>query len=212
MLVAIAVVGILVLSRHTTSAAGASVSLACGPAQAVAFDDSSFTPYAAQRTHALLPPLSQTGRVVISIDDPKVPVQTVGIGQTLLGKPLTLLVALEDPPGTGGTLTREIRAYYGPANAADLTVDAFLSAGGVIIGEASTTGRDATFVIGSVGKRAATVGVGPYVAALVHADPLADGTRPYGLYWSDGTLDLSIVAGDLAPESVIGIARAFYCG
>jgi len=105
-----------------------------------------------------------------------------------------------------------MRLYYGVDAIGDTaTLDDFLATGGVLVNQWKSDGQTAQTVFDSVGKRAVPVAVGPYPAAMVHGDEIQTKIRPFGLYWSDGTRDFSILAGVDRPETVIDLARSIYC-
>lgn len=91
-----------------------------------------------------------------------------------------------------------------------------LDAGGWILYEGPLLGRDASSVkamLDAVGNggRSAQVTVGSFDALIVHGDARGEGPpRAYGLYWSDGSRDMSIQAVADSAE-VIDFARSLYC-
>lgn len=130
-----------------------------------------------------------------------------------------LRLSLMSPWGDGGPNedTRFIQVF-GAGSVAGLSVWEIVDRGGWILYEGPPRGRDATSVqavlesLGTKG-RSVVIPVGPYDALLVHGDRISsvDGTtRPYALYWSDGSRDLSLEApGNSA--AAIGFARSLYC-
>ncbi len=96
-----------------------------------------------------------------------------------------------------------------PLTSTETVVD-LLSRGGISFIQRRAAGQDAALVVETVGSRASTVRIGPYVGALVHADPMPTRSRTWNLYWSDGIRDMSI-EGNVSSGTVIALARSLYC-
>jgi hypothetical protein len=133
---------------------------------------------------------------------------------------VTVLVPARAPEGLDRVLVLEdnradrqgMRLYYGPVSVVgSMTIDDFLGAGGIVVSEWKSDGQSAQVVFDAVGKRAIPVAIGPYDAAMVHGDEISTRIRPYGLYWSDGSRDFSILSGVDRPETTIDLARSIYC-
>jgi hypothetical protein len=120
-------------------------------------------------------------------------------------------LALQATLSTGVGADQSVISVYAatPLTSTETIVD-LLSRGGVTVLQRQAAGQDASLVVETVGSRAATVRIGPYVGALVHADPLPTGARSWNLYWSDGARDLSIEGG-VSSGTVVALARSFYC-
>ncbi|HET7181009.1 MAG TPA: hypothetical protein VFI15_02125 [Candidatus Limnocylindrales bacterium] len=191
-------------------ATGAHAALACGPTGEISEADQSYTPYALMRGHAQELPIGSTGSVAdspaTSVDGVSLPAEPKAIG----GLPLQLVIDAPVMADASGTTVTDVRAYYASFAPGGLTIDEFLSKGGIVLSFSKSVGRDANVVVATIGKRATLVGVESFNAALVHADPLEDGTRPYRLYWSDGQRD-GLLMGAVSPSVLVDQARALYC-
>jgi len=105
-----------------------------------------------------------------------------------------------------------LRVYYANDSIlAKTTASDFLAAGGVVLNEHQPDGRDAQTISDTVGKRAMPVTVGSFHGVLIHGDEVKAGVRPYGLYWSDGEREFSLLAGVKDPAPIIDFARSIYC-
>ncbi len=117
----------------------------------------------------------------------------------------------------GATADTKLLLIYGPSATNGLAVSDIIGGRGWILAEAPPAGKDAASVrrtLDSLGPGAARayamVQVGPYEAILVLATAPTPIGRPYGLYWSDGTRDLSLQAA-AASNQVVDFARSLYC-
>ena len=54
--------------------------------------------------------------------------------------------------------------------------------------------------------------IGDHEAALIWGDEVAEGVRPWGLYWNDETRYWFVRGGQDRPEELVDFARAIYCG
>lgn len=121
------------------------------------------------------------------------------------GRPLQLILVSRAPDAY-------VALIYSAKRISDSdTIEELFNAGGILVVQAVPTGRDGDSMKENVGKRASLVEVGPYRAALVHAEPWVSGVRAYNLYWSDGKHDWSIQGATATPEEVIDLARSLYC-
>jgi hypothetical protein len=203
----IAALGITLILAGCLGQAGAAVPATdpgCGPAVMPSFADDSFTPFTDRRTqNVAIPTLGESGEVLANIAAASSRV------------PFTVLRATVPTIQVGLVVYRpaeeQIATYLaGKAIAPTDPLDTFLSAGGLLIAQQpAAPGRDATTVLEAVGARGTTIAVGPYDAAVVHADPGLDGQRPYHVYWSDGTRFIFAIAAD--PLVAIDAARSMYC-
>lgn len=111
------------------------------------------------------------------------------------------------------TEPRSIRFFYGRDPITDQTLPAFLSEGGIVVSQTVPSGQTGAEVKKELGDQAGMVPIGPYDAALNHADPIDSSEfRPYHLYWSDAIRDWTLIGGVARPEDLIDFARSFYCG
>lgn len=92
------------------------------------------------------------------------------------------------------------------------TLPDFYADAGVELSQQPTTGATAQHVSGVIGsKLASIIKVGPHDAALTHGAPLETGVRPWGLYWSDGKSDYSVIGG-VGAEVIVAFGRSLVCG
>lgn len=104
-----------------------------------------------------------------------------------------------------------VRIYYAKsAIEADTTILDLYRGGGAFLSEAETSGQDAALVKSVIGEAATIIQVGKFDAALVHADPLANGVRTWNLYWSDGVRDYSLIVGGEATDAIQS-AQSMFC-
>jgi hypothetical protein len=104
-----------------------------------------------------------------------------------------------------------IRVYWGSSRiGAQATLADFLASGGVMLNEHQPDGRDAPTIAATVGKRAMPVAVASFEGVLIHGDEVKPGVRSYGLYWSDGKREFSLL-GVPDPAPIIDLARSIYC-
>ena len=185
----------------------------CGPGLLPSLDPS-FTPHEGQSGRPPLGPLLADGAQVL----PSIAGVRLGGVPAVRPKhyrqPLRLILA--DAPGDrdqDGAFEHRIRMYHlgAPVDGESTSLTSFLRDGGVMFEQIEAAGRTAQLVIGAVQPGAAgLVAVGQHDAALVHGDPDENGTRAYGLYWSDGDRDLSLT-GAVQAEELIAFARSLYC-
>lgn len=186
--------------------ASASVTPGCGPSTAPPLDES-FTPVQNRRGNPGRAPILGIGTRVASVHDASFAgVRPLQPSADAAGRPLQVVLV------TAGT-PRDVVLIYSskPVGERD-TIEDIFNAGGISVVQALPRGQDADAVVETVGKRASRVEVGPYPAALVHAEPLVSGVRTYNIYWSDGERDWSIEGATERPEAVIDLARSVYCG
>jgi len=89
----------------------------------------------------------------------------------------------------------------------------FFKAGGIAVVQREPVQEDIVAVIrATVGDRATVVSVGPFAAAMVHADPLPNGVRVYNIWWNDGQHEWRIQAGVADAVALLDIARSMVCG
>lgn len=157
-----------------------------------------------------LPRVLAAGEIVASIDT----VRSRGFDALLPDDlPVGLLLQVISVEPGAFAAVNEVRLYYAPTPIGETTrLTDVIAEGGMLIVQRRAAGVDAALVQEEIGDRALIVDVGPHDAALVWADPLAKGVRPYNLYWSDGERDWSLIAGLTTPESVVAVARSIYCG
>jgi hypothetical protein len=107
----------------------------------------------------------------------------------------------------------EMRAYFAADTPTeDTTLWELIEDGGMLFSQRHTIGNDAARVRRAVKGRAKIVQIGPHDAALIWGSPFFQGgRRPYGVYWSDGTFDFSLIAGLETPEQTVAVARSTYC-
>jgi hypothetical protein len=131
------------------------------------------------------------------------------------GLPLQTSVLSPWEDGVATPNTRLVLVYAG-ANVLHLPYGDALAAGAWFITEAPPRGGDLETIkwglerVGQ-GDRVIEVDVGSHKGALLHQDPVNETqVRSYGLYWFDGTRDMSVVA-VARSNKVIDVARSFYC-
>jgi hypothetical protein len=125
------------------------------------------------------------------------------------GGPLQLALPAVGTDQTEGS----IRFYGRRPIGQDTDLPTFLADEGILFTQVRReAGRESVSVlaVAEVGERAFIVRVGPFEAALVHGDPLYNGVRPHGLYWSDESWDYTILA-DLPAEALVNLARNSVC-
>jgi hypothetical protein len=120
---------------------------------------------------------------------------------------LQLVDLYQEHPGKG-----EVAVTYAasPLDSTDTYLD-LIRNGGFFLSEQFPPSQDATAIERQHPGRVTFVQVGPYLAALIWGDPIADGVRAYGLYWSDGTRGMSIQAGFDTATQLVDVARSIYC-
>ena len=176
----------------------------CGPAAMPSFADDSFTPFTDRLTQNVrIPTLGESGEVLADLAAAanlvSFPVLTVTVPSLETG--LVVFRPTED----------QIATYYANKDiSATDPLDAFLAGGGLLVAQQSATeGRDAKTVLDTVRGRGTSVAVGPYDAAVVHADPGMDGPRTYHVYWTDGERFIFAISADALVA--IDAARSMYC-
>lgn len=168
-------------------------------------------PYAG-RTVPRYPPILSTGRSVTSVAGSDLASADLKLPSHLPnGLPLVALVSHGGVVAGAESDPASVGAYYSsaPIKQTDTFLDVIGHSGAIFIAS-STTGTGAQRVVDTVGQRANVIQVGPYQAALTHSSTYPNGVRTYNLYWSDGTLDYSLIVNGSAAEA-IQTAQSLYC-
>jgi hypothetical protein len=175
----------------------------CGAAQAVPMDES-FTRAEEMRSSYIANPIREMPGEALN-------------GSWAVKNPDLRAVSAVPPDGYGEVLAVEItddpgvQSFFATSEIGEKdTIIDFFARGGIAVRQYRARGIDASVVVAEIGKRATLVGVGPYSAALVHADEIAPGLRPFHIYWSDGDSDWAIV-GNVEQAVVIDMARSVAC-
>lgn len=184
----------------------------CGPSVAPELP-ADFTPLEHQLSAPSVddyPPIISTGRAVRDVGEAKDAFPPLIVPPARIGEADVQLILVES---TVVGRRSGVRVYYAsdPVGATE-PLPLFVKRGGVLVGQRPTDGRDAERVKETLGERAAIIAIGPHQAALVHADPTEpSNSRAYHLYWSDGILDWTVIAGVEGPEGLIDFVRSMYC-
>jgi hypothetical protein len=176
----------------------------CRGAAMPSFADDSFTPFTDRLTQNVrIPTLGESGEVLadLAAATDRVPFSVMTVTVPTLETGLVVFRRAED----------QVTTYFADKDiAATDPLDTFLASGGLLVAQQpAAEGRDAKTVLETVGGRGTSIAVGPYDAAVVHADPGMDGLRTYHVYWTDGErFNFAISADALV---AIDAARSMYC-
>ena len=196
-----AAVTILVVRTTATPSAG------CAAAAQPSFGDESFSRVEDRLSSISYPPLRAFGTEVA---DGAAVAREVGVAvPTRVPGGRKAQLALR---GYGDGTRDSLAIYYSvDALAPSATFVDLLRASGIAFVVQPSFGLTADAVVGNVGDRAARLSVGPYDAAIVHADPVeSNELRFYELHWSDSNWDF-VVFGSAPATDVIDVARWIYC-
>jgi hypothetical protein len=187
-------------SAASSGPATTSVAIGCRPSAVGVLHDDGFVPISEQFS----PPQHPIGAGWVQIGN----VSNARVGYVPLlpkvapaGRTLQFLLA------SG----HSVFAAYSHAPATRTLTDAmFMASAGILVLESPDAGQDGRFVLNHLKRNRWPVAVGPYVGALVWGDEVAEGVRPFGLYWADGVRQW-IVRGTGSPDELIDLARSIYC-
>lgn len=186
------------------SLAGANPSPGCEPSSLGALKDEGFVPIGGQFT----PPEHELARgydVVASLAQaPVTAYQPILPKAVPGGRSLMLLLANGE--------TQSLFAAYSDKPLQRTDTDTVLMAGrGIAVSEYPFEGQDGPFVLERVKRNRWPVQIGPHPGALVWADEIATGVRPFGVYWADGVRQWIIRGNPVHPDELVDVARSIYC-
>jgi hypothetical protein len=194
----------LVGASTTAVVVTAMTSPGCGPATDPLFKSAAYSPVGDQLTAVEYPPLVAAGGEPASTSV----LAATGLASVMLPANLAPQVVVHF-----GVNQEAVVVYYaaGPLLPQATVVD-LVRAHGMEFSRQPAGAGSAAAVLSAVGDRAVQLKVGPYDAAIVHADPIgSDDLRAYELHWSDGTSDF-MVYGNVPATDLIAAGRSLYCG
>jgi hypothetical protein len=101
--------------------------------------------------------------------------------------------------------------YSTTAVTSETSNQALLKDGGYALTQRPFAGQDAELVMTRTSRNKWLVEVGPHPAALLWTDPVAEGVRPFRLYWADGEREWILIGHPDHPEELVDFARSIYC-
>ena len=164
-------------------------------AEGVIVESAEFTPYDQMRTKPLDPIVIGT-----SAAESVSAMAQYGLA-TVSGLPLRHTVSATDG---------SVYAYYLDGDLNGLTRSEFLRLGGIEFDQDTGDGSFAKYLLDTFRHRAVPVTIGSFEGAVTWGDPLADGVRPHGVYWSDGKYNYSLIA-DRSAADLVSLARDIVC-
>ena len=189
-------------------------SAGCGASAIAPMTDPGTASITGRRGGGVQAPLSG---LAVTATDPRVAfIQPVMPSAAPVGLPQRLMI-LAPWSDAGQTAETRLLVVWGLEDSQGQTLTNIVASGDWVLSEMpADRGQDAAAVESALDSIAKSdhyrrVAVASYTAVLVHQDAMdISGSRPYGLYWSDGIRDLSVQA--LAdPNELIDFARTFYC-
>lgn len=188
----------------------------CETATSVPSDDAPFTSVSTQFGSPVSPPIGAMGKETSSEALAALGAQAPSVAPPP-GLSLQLVLTMEEDFELDGRPELVVRNFYSsePVDLAE-PLPSFYSKGGVLLTQVDTIGKDADRTLAELRENGRTplpptVAISQYEAVLIHSDPLmSDDLRPFHLYWSDGTYDLSLI-GNANPVLLVNTARSLHC-
>lgn len=82
---------------------------------------------------------------------------------------------------------------------------------GIALTQRPFSGMDARFVYDGAPRNKWLTQVSQYEAVLLWPDPMAEGVRPFRLYWADGIREWILIGNTGQPDELVDFARSIYC-